>query len=332
MVFIPSYTEQFYYFYGGISVTGGNYKLMVESVSAFKPDRILIHFINNIAFKFLLQNNIPIIMWVHGYGAIGWWRYLFDFKFNKAFLMFVLVNTKNLFKFRALSKLKNLRYVFVSNYMRRVAIADTGNIIREDRHAIIPNPIDEKLFNYKQKSPEDRRHILLIRPFNSLKYAPDIAIDTILELSKSKIFNKLNFTIYGEGEYFYLTDKLKGMKNISINNRFIPPEEIAILHKRNGIFLCPSRMDAQGVSMCEAMMSGLVPITSRTTGIPEFVSNCVDGFLCKSAKEMALKIEQLYNNPAMFLSMSAQAHKNILDKCGSSKIIKKELCYIEHGK
>ena len=45
------------------------------------------------------------------------------------------------------------------------------------------------------------------------------------------------------------------------------------MHKKNGIFMVPTRLDSQGVSRDEAMSSGLVPITNNVAAIPEFVDD-----------------------------------------------------------
>ena len=85
-------------------------------------------------------------------------------------------------------------------------------------------------------------------------------------------------------------------------------------------------MDSQGCSMCEAMSSGLVPITTNITAIPEFVdSKC--GFLCESENyvEMADSIEKLYNDPELFQKMSLNSSNRIRKQLNLENLIKKEL-------
>ena len=77
--------------------------------------------------------------------------------------------------------------------------------------------------------------------------------------------------------------------------------------------------------MCEAMSSGLIPITSNNTAIPEFVEDEVSGFLTNNYKEIASKIEYLYNNPKRFEEMSKSASFLINEKCSVKKVISKEL-------
>jgi glycosyltransferase involved in cell wall biosynthesis len=212
--------------------------------------------------------------------------------------------------------------------MKKITEKDTFTNIHN--YEIIPNVINTKLFKYTQKSEHHRKKILLIRSFNSNKYANDIAIDAILELSKKEFFSDLEFAIYGEGKYFEkLTAPLKQYCNITIVNRFLTQSEIAQIHAEYGIFLCPTRQDSQGVSMCEAMSSGLVPITSNKTAIPEFVKNGSTGFLTNNYEEIAETIEYLYFNPNKFLQISVQASESIKQISGEEYVIKKELEIIQ---
>jgi L-malate glycosyltransferase len=267
-----------------------------------------------------------VLIWVHGTEALGWYRRLFNFNI-KEFPRYVLQNTRQMYCFRRfiqLSKDKDVTFIFVSKWMKDILEADTLSKI--SKFEIIPNPIDDKLFKYHEKSPDLRKKILLIRPFTSKKYANDIAINAILHLSKKSIFKDLEFTIYGKGKYFTpLLKKVEKFENVKVFNRFLSQQEIAEVHKKNGIFLCPTRQDAQGVSMCEAMSSGLVPITSNNTAIPEFVEHKKTGFLTKNEFQIATCIEYLYNNPNVFSVISKNASISIREKCRPDIVILREL-------
>ena len=123
-----------------------------------------------------------------------------------------------------------------------------------------------------------------------------------------------------------LTKKIIHFKNVNIEQKFLNHSEISDIHKQFGIFLCPTRMDSQGCSMCEAMSSGLVPITTNITAIPEFVDNKC-GFLCEQENylEMADAIEKLYNEPKLFETMSLNSSNRVRKQLNMENIIKKEL-------
>lgn len=315
------------YVFDSVKVIEGNKKILTKLVSEKNYDKLLVHFIDRHMMDVICRNNfdIPILVWVHGVEALGWYRRLFNFNV-KEFPKYVVQNTRQMLKFKQFikkSKEKNVTFIFVSNWMKKVLEKDTLEKIKN--YEIIPNVIDTGLFKYNDKSPELRKKILLIRPFASKKYANDIAIKAIKYLSSWEHFSDLEFRIVGEGKYFKtLTSKLKKYKNIFIQNQFLSQYEIANIHKEYGVFLCPTRQDAQGVSMCEAMSSGLVPVTSNNTAIPEFVDK-ESGFLTNNPMEIAEAIKKLYKNPEMFNQMSKNASRKINVKCGKDNTIAKEL-------
>lgn len=66
-----------------------------------------------------------------------------------------------------------------------------------------------------------------------------------------------------------------------------------------GVMLIPTRQDAQGVSMCEAICSGLVVVTSDNTANPEFASTQY-AYLCNHIEDYVNAIENLYYNSSIF--------------------------------
>lgn len=309
-----------------------------DIVNIFKqlsPDFIFIHFYHRGLYDFISNINTPVFVWVHGYEAIGWYRRLFNYTvwgFLRHSHNIVRQNIQQMLGFRKLVKLSNstskIHFVFVSNWMKQ--ITETDSLSKIQNFSIIPNPINIDLFKYVQKEENDRKKILLIRSFHSSKYATDIAIDAILKLSKKSYFEELTFAIYGKGRLFQSqTEVLRQFKNVHLFENFIPNTEIPAIHKNYGIFLCPTRQDAQGVSMCEAMSSGLVPITSNNTAIPEFVKDKETGILTNSSKEIVDAINAIFNDSDLFLSLSKNASSFIQKECDIKEITSKELSLIK---
>ena len=106
------------------------------------------------------------------------------------------------------------KVVFISKYLKRVAIEDTAL----DLHSahVIPNYVDTDFFLHSIKNPEQRNKILLIRSFSATNYANDVAIKAINILLKEKTLN-LSFTIRGFGELFEsVTRGLVGQPNVDL--------------------------------------------------------------------------------------------------------------------
>ena len=318
------------YVYEGISVINTcSKKEFKDYINSNYPDLIAIHFVAGWMVDVIKQFTIPVFIWVHGFEALGWYRRLFNFHLKDIYSLFryILSNTRQMFFMHQLIQYSNktgkVKFVFVSDWMRKITQIDTLSNVKN--YEIIPNPIDETMFAYQAKKTEHRKKILLIRSFGSKKYANDIAIKAIEILSKEDFFKDINFSIYGEGKYFNkLTQKIQKFENVNLYNAFIEHKNIPMVHKSHGIFLCPTRQDAQGVSMCEAMSSGLVPITSDNTAIPEFV-NKKCAFLTQSPFDIAQAIKRMYFDENLFIQMSKNASEHIKAISGNKFVIKKEI-------
>lgn len=318
-----------------VLVNEGNYKDLEKFLENNKYDKILIHFAWAKILKTVIKKSktTKLIIWVHGVEALGWYRRLFLFNIKKfyRFIGYIIVNTKQLFFMHNFIRNKKIdkEFVFVSEWMKDIFENDSFSKEKIINYHIIPNVIDNNVFKYIEKGQEQRLNILTIRPFASKKYANDLTVKAILELQKEPFFNKLSFNIYGDGKLFKsVTKPLEKLKNVKLHKRFLSQSEIAEIHKNNGIMLIPTRQDAQGVSMCEAMMSGLVPITSNNTAIPEFV-NKQCGYLANDYHELAQAIKELYNDPEVFLEKSRNAHTQMMKICSPKVVIQNELDIIK---
>ena len=329
------------YSFEGVKVLGSaKINEIKELIKSYKPDAILVHFaIGRIIKTVLLENSkIPTVIWVHGYEALSWKRRLFNFNPLKAKTYYKLAslifrNTIQLYYFKKLIKhvnqTKNNTFIFVSNWMKEIASEDCSISIK--KAVIIGNPIDDSLFKYKEKNEELRFNLLMIRPFNSKKYGTDLVTEAMILLKKTPYFEKINFTIYGKGAgNSRLFDLFNDEKNVSIHSSFVNQQKIKELHDENGVFLAISRQDAQGVSMCEAMSSGLVVISSNNTAIPEYVPNNLAGILTDNTpQDIANKIIQLIEDKALFLKLSSGGSEFIRNKVGYETIISQELHIIK---
>ncbi|HEF9714824.1 TPA: glycosyltransferase family 4 protein, partial [Campylobacter coli] len=317
----------------GIDVMTASNDVLEETLASGQYDHVLVHFLDknmwNVLEKFI--DKIKITVWIHGAEIQIWQRREFEFE---RYSEMEIQRQKKLSDQRVKfwtenfnANYKNMHFVFVSEYFKNESLGDLKVDLESKKHTIIHNPIDTSMFNYLPKSPNDRKKILSICPFSSRKYANDLSIKAILELSGRDFFEDLEIFIVGDGVLFdELTNELKPFKNVTLYKGFLTQKEISNLHKKYGIFLNPSRWDSQGVSRIEAMSSGLVPITNNIAAIPEFISSeC--GILVESenAKLLADAIEFLYKNPDEFMKLSANAAKRVRQQCDKDAIVSKEL-------
>lgn len=220
----------------------------------------------------------------------------------------------------------NVKWIFGTNWAKERA--EKTNNIKFNNFAIIPCIIDEKIFQYKEKIAEDRKKIFVLRKFDNVNtYSIDIVVRTIMELSKRPCFNDLEFNIYGDGsEHDRLLKPISNYPNVYIYKAFLSHEEIANIHKNNGIALFPTRYETQGVSALEAAMSGLVVVTGNVAAVPESF-DAKFNMLCEQENyvQYADKIEELYNNPEEYCALSKMMHQDVKNKYNTEDIINKEM-------
>lgn len=318
--------------FDGIDVATGFTKELEAILRAGNVDTVCVHFLNEFMWEVLknFKDKIRIIIWCHGSEIQPWWRRKFNYSNaeelknaqNESEKRYAL--WQNIFK---TASENNMQFVFVSDYFRKEVFDDYKVNLNKDKYVIIPNYINTDLFNYIPKTAEQRKKILSIRPFGSNKYANDLSVLCIKELANKPFFNDLTFHIIGKGRLFEpIMAELNQYTNVIAENRFLKQDEIAELHKENGIFLVPTRMDSQGVSRDEAMSSGLVPVTNAVTAIPEFVDdNC--GILAPDEDYIAMAsgIENLYKEPELFLEMSKNSAERVRNQSSFEHTIKKEI-------
>lgn len=323
-----------YYEFEGVDVTIGSNDALEKMIIHNHFKTIMVHFLDISMWDTLKKfvNTHKIIVWVHGAEIQAWHRRSFNYEndaqANKARELY---ESRAKFWREIINEMpKNLHFVFVSNYFADEVMSDLGVKIPRGQYSIIHNPIDTEHFKYQEKSAEMRKKILSIRPYASRTYANDLTVKAILELSKEKFFDELEFRLIGDGVLFEETlAPLRKFNNVIIEKKFLTHDEIASLHKEYGIFLCPSRMDTQGVSRDEAMSSGLVPVTNAVGAIPEFLQD-FEQLLARagSGSDLAKIIKKLYLNPNFYMKSSQSISQNLSNR-EKSYVINEEINLIK---
>lgn len=319
------------YQWDGIEVEKGDRDDLLKRLRHNDYDKLLIHFFTHLIHQAILEARVKkqILIWVHGIEALSWKRRLFNLELNPGsvldFSRYMIGNWKQLKSFREFVRNRSFqkKIIFVSNWMKQATENDLGIAAMES--AIIPNMIDTTHFKYIEKETEQRNRILILRSFSTRKYANDLSIKAIKRLAANKIFKHLTLSIYGEGRLFHsLTSQVNQYQNVHIYNHFLNPAEMASVYQTHGIILIPTRQDAQGVTMCEAMSSGLVPVTSNNTAIPEFLTPTC-GFLTRSVGELVRSLIKLHCEPDTFSRMSSCAASHIREICSEDRTLNREI-------
>lgn len=315
----------------GQNITKMSYNDLRNVIQSNKYKKILLHFIDAEFARVLDACNLEeteIYIYCHGADVDLYNPNIFS-KYFVADHNF----TENEIKYRkerqvVLKKyndLPNVKWIFNTKW--NLENARKVNDLKFKNKEIIPCVIDQETFKYTKRNPELRKKILILKRMDDIRqYAVDIAVRTILELSKRPFFAELEFLITGDGDSFdRLVSPVKKFDNVKIIRGFYNHQEMNELYHQYGILLVPSRYDTQGVIAGEAAMTGMVLVASKNTGMSSMLREDIGTFFDTTEYEQAADIiEYLYNNPKVFVQKSEEFRKTI-EQTASKDMIKKEI-------
>jgi FkbM family methyltransferase len=320
-----------YHEFENTDVMSGGADVLERLLQTGKYRSVLVHFLDEAMWSVLKRytGQVKVTIWLHGADIQSFERRAFMYDDDVARAAAKAKSEQRTAFWREVlgSMPASMHLVFVSQYLVDSVMADLGIQLPAHAYSVIHNPIDTKRFSYVSKAPQQRFNVLSIRPYASSVYANDLSVKAVLELSKKPFFSDMKFLFVGDGKLFDETlAPLVQFKNVEIQKRFLAQAEISELHKAYGIFLCPSRMDTQGVSRDEAMASGLVPVTNAVAAIPEFADGeCAILAEAENALELSAGIETLVNSSDEFVRLSAGAAQRVRRQSALDNVLDKEL-------
>jgi len=324
--------------YDGVPVIEGNYLEAAELLGSGRYRRLLVHFMQRPEWELVshFQGTIPTTIWMHGNDAQLAHRRAFeavsddDATAMKADSDAKVAMWRDVFTQAA----PTTGFVVPSRYFLDELLEDyaaEGIAFPAEKTVAIPNGTDTDLFSYEPKDASQRLRILSVRSYSAEKYATDLVQAAIVELSGRACFADLDFFVAGQGQNWERdTARLQGLPNVELRNALFSRQDLAAMQRAHGVLLGPTRWDSQGVSRDEAMSSGMVPVTSDCTGVPEFVSD-EEGYLCPPEDPVALAdaIEDMYLHPDVFLRKSEAAAARVRRQTAAAIVTPQELALFE---
>jgi glycosyltransferase involved in cell wall biosynthesis len=335
----PPVRSPYTYEYDGVHVTVGDSRALEQLVAGTDLDCALVHFASPgmLAPLDRYRSDVPVVVWVHGFEAEAWHRRWFNGLTSAADARALLRRKADYhdsqlpFMRWLLAERPGTHVVNVSDWFRRhVVEPDVGAAVGHGH--VIPNVVDTDLFRYRPKDAGQRLRLLSVRPYTGYKYANDLTVQALAELARRPYFPRLHVTVRGSGPEFEATvAPLRTLPNVDVREGFLRHEEIADLHRDHGVLLTPTRFDSQGVSMCEGMSSGLVPLSTEVAAIPEFVTHRESGLLSppEDPAGLADHVEQLVYDPELFARLSEGAAARVRAQCGPDATVAREVALIE---
>ena len=174
-------------------------------------------------------------------------------------------------------------------------ITDSANI------SVIPNAIDTSVFKVCKRSSKTNQsdevvRLLFVGAIGKLKGEKDL-IKALEILSDRKPNIKVSFLGYGAESLMSYCNELKVSNFIEFLGAVSLDERIDFFQKAD-VFVLPTYAEAMPMSVIEAMAAGLPVISTTVGGIPELITDGVDGLLYSPGDVNALadKISFLLDN------------------------------------
>ncbi len=277
---VLSFQAEETYSFEGVNVFRENYFLQREKISEF--DLVISHapnlknHIRFIARQYPKLKNLVFV--IHGHEVLKKINY-YPLPFKKLGKNLYNVGEwsnylYDLLKVKILGFLcghffsSKMRLVFVSEWMRN-QFGSNLNLSPRDFDfvsSIIPNSVNNVFesnnFNFQGPKVAD---FITIRSFDNPKYS----VDLIVEAAKQN--PEFEFHLYGQGTYFKYYEC---PVNLKVIEQFFNQKDLPAILNQYRAALMPTRLDSQGVMMCEMATFGMPVVTSDLAICKEML----DGF------------------------------------------------------
>ena len=178
--------------------------------------------------------------------------------------------------------------------------------------------VDSDLFNPQRKSKLDlfKGKENKIKMLYAGRLSPDKEIKSLVDYFKSinQMREDVCLVIVGSGPLDDYVDKnIQGLE--IIRSHEIPQEELAKIYSSCDVFVTTSRTETFGLTVLEAMASGLPVVAPNEGGVTETVIDQVTGFLYKplDKQDFIGKINYLCDNPEIRTKMGKAGRERALE-------------------
>lgn len=190
--------------------------------------------------------------------------------------------------------------------------------IERDVH-IVPTGINLEKFNQKKNANKTK---IILNQLGAKKddflilylgrIAKEKSIDFLLESHQDliKINKKYKLIIVGDGPELQTYIDYVNDNNLSDNVIFtgkVSLEEVPHYYKTANVFVTASKTETQGLTVIEAMATGIVPVCVKDESFSNVIINDFNGFMFENKDEYKNIINELYSNSKLTKKISSQA-------------------------
>lgn len=240
---------------------------------------------------------------------------------------------KNKKRFNLFEKynLKSNGVIFISEFEKRAV--EMMNI-KLKNYSIIPPSLDEKFLIINYDNIRKEKLDFLNKYKYKLLFVGRISFGKGIDIliNAANILNDMleDFCIIICGQNFGYVDKARYLiKKFNLKNIYIIDEinndEIKFLYRNSDVFILPSRYEAFGIVLIEAMYFKLAVIGMNNSAIPFLIKNEETGLLFENENytELANQIIKIINSKELKYKLIENAYNMVIEKYNWKSNIKK---------
>jgi glycogen(starch) synthase len=307
---------------------GDAFKRIVE---ALRPEVISVWNLWQISSSFVLtaqQMGLPVCYyvfdhWFSGWGKygnwFGWWDYIpsHPMKLLSKQLLDLLLST---IRVRTQTEVPDFRHAqFASQFLKQKAL-QAGKPVTQAK--VIHWGVDIEHFPYRNSSESSMKRLLYVGQLVRHK-GVHTAVEALKLLVEKYGYQAVEFTIVG-GTIIpdYETDLKKLVRSFGLEKEIhltgpLPRERLPSIYQEHDVMIVPSIWDEPfGITILEAMSSGLAVVGTATGGSAEILQHGFNGlvFPKKDAQTCAAQILRLLENRDLFERVRLNGRQTVEQK------------------
>lgn len=206
-------------------------------------------------------------------------------------------------RFLSIIRLKHTNHIiFLSKYSKKIL----NKFLQIKNYSIIPHGADESFYKVKFKNlkkKKDKINVLYIS--NALIYKNQWNVIEAISKIRKKYKININLKIVGGGQGLALKKMNLAKQKFDKNNKFVSltgfdtKKKIKKYYTNSHIFVFASSCEAFGISLLEAMSTGIPIACSNKSSLPEIIKNNAMYFDPENIDEIIKAIIKIINNDVL---------------------------------
>jgi N-acetyl-alpha-D-glucosaminyl L-malate synthase BshA len=184
----------------------------------------------------------------------------------------------------------------------------------------IHNFVNTDVYRPTEQPREGPCRLIHLSNFRPVKRAPE-CIRILAEVRKSA---DAELWMVGDGPERGAAERLAHDLGVIGSVRFLGKRnDVPALLREANILLMPSEMESFGLAALEGMASGVIPVSTNVGGVPELITDGVDGFLCApgDVDAMAARVVSLLSRNGQCRELAAAARRTAEQRFSTRLII-----------